>query len=60
MTTLDRLGATLGLACILALVGYVAYVSYQHDQQIDRLSTAIELPNSDPPVPVGYPKMEIV
>lgn len=64
MKTLKLLGATIGLACfvvvIVALIALVGYVNYQHHQQIDRLSTAAELPNGDAPVPVGYPVSEVV
>ena len=55
MKTLKHLGATLGLAVIVALMGIVAYVDYQHHVQIDRLSTATVEASSDAPVPVGYP-----
>jgi hypothetical protein len=55
MKTLKHLGATLGLAVIVALMVTVAYVDYQHHVQIDRLSTATVEVGSDAPVPVGYP-----
>jgi hypothetical protein len=55
MKTLNRLGATLGLAVIVALMVTVAYVNYQHHVQIDKLSTATVEAGSDAPVPVYYP-----
>ena len=55
MKTLNLIGATIGLAVIVALMVTVAYVDYQHHVQIDRLSTATVEANSDAPVPVGYP-----
>ena len=55
MNTLNQIGATLGLAVIVALIVTVAYVDYQHTVQIDRLSTATVEVGSDAPVPVGYP-----
>ena len=55
MKTLNQIGASLGLTVIIALMGIVAYVNYQHHVQVDRLSTATVEANSDAPVPVGYP-----
>ena len=55
MKTLNLLGATLGLAVIVVLMGIVVYVDYQHHVQIDKLSTATVDVGSDAPVPVGYP-----
>ena len=55
MKPLNLLGVTLGLAVIVALMGIVVYVDYQHHVQIDRLSTATVEAGSDAPVPVGYP-----
>jgi hypothetical protein len=56
MKTLNLLGATLGLAVIIALVGLVGYVALvQHPAQLDRLSTATVEAGDDAPVPVGYP-----
>jgi hypothetical protein len=55
MKTLNLIGATIGLAVIVALMGIVAYVGYLHHVQIDRLSTATVEASSDAPVPVGYP-----
>ena len=47
-----------GLVLIGSIALLVGLLGYQ--KPFCTLSTAIELPNSDPPVPVGYPKMEIV
>ena len=55
MKPLNLLGATLGLAVIVALIGLVVYVDYQHTVQLDRLSTATVEAGSDAPVPVYYP-----
>ena len=55
MKPLNLLGATLGLAVIVGIIGLVAYVDYQHHVQIGRLSTATVEAGSDAPVPVYYP-----
>lgn len=60
MKNLKPLGAAIGLATIVALIGLVVYVDYQHHVQIDRLSTATAEAGSDAPVPVGYPDVSEV